>query len=91
MEAERALEIGLVDEVVDVPESVVPRAIEWCREHLKLPRQSMLFMRQMTRSDLQNLFDDRSQLGVEKFVEIWYSDETRRTLQGLVERLKKRP
>ena len=90
MESERAKEIGLVDELVDDPEAAVTRAIEWCEQHLALPRPAMMAMREMARADLCDLFDDKSELGVEKFVDIWYSDSTRATLTALVERLAKK-
>jgi len=90
MESERAKDIGLVDELVDDPGSAVSRAIEWCEQHLALPRPAMLTTRQMARADLHGFFDDKSALEVEKFVEIWYSDSTRATLTALVERLTKK-
>jgi len=90
MESERAKDIGLVDELVDDPGSAVSRAIEWCEQHLALPRPAMLTTREMARADLHGFFDDKSALEVEKFVEIWYSDSTRATLTALVERLTKK-
>jgi 3,2-trans-enoyl-CoA isomerase len=90
MDSERAKDIGLIDELVDDPESTVTRAIEWCEQHLALPRASMLLTREMARSDLHGFFDETSNLGVEKFVDIWYSESTRATLTALVERLTKK-
>lgn len=87
MESERALQIGLVDELADDPEQVVSRAIGWCEQHLSLPSLAMSVTRQMARADLCGFFDDTSELGVEKFVDIWFSDETRATLTALVENL----
>lgn len=90
MGAERALDIGLVDELVDSPEETVTRALDWCRQHLALPRQAMLATRSMARSDLHSLFNDSSELGVESFVEIWFSKSTRDTLENVVARLQKK-
>ena len=87
MESDRAKDIGLIDEVVDDPESSVKRAIEWCEQHLALPQLAMLTTREMARADLHGFFDSKSELGVDKFVDIWYSDSTRATLTALVERL----
>jgi enoyl-CoA hydratase/carnithine racemase len=42
LDAQRALEIGLVDELADDPEAVVRRALEWCQQLLALPRPAML-------------------------------------------------
>jgi len=90
MESERARDIGLVDELVDGPEDVAPRAIEWCEQYLALPRQAMLTTRELARADLHGFFGDKDGLGVEKFVDIWFSESTQNTLSALVERLRKR-
>ena len=90
MDSERAKEIGLIDELADDPESAVTRAIEWCDQHLALPRAAMLTSREMARADLHGFFDGQSELGVEKFVDIWFSESTRATLTALVERLSKK-
>jgi 3,2-trans-enoyl-CoA isomerase len=90
MGAERALDMGLVDELVDSPEETVTRALDWCRQHLALPRQAMLTTRSMARADLHSLFNDSSELGVESFVEIWFSRSTRDTLETVVARLQKK-
>jgi hypothetical protein len=50
----------------------------------------MTTTREMARADLREFFDDRSELGVEKFVDIWFSDGTQATLKALVERLGSR-
>ena len=90
MESERALAIGLVDELVDKPEDAVTRGVEWCDLHLALPGPAMQASRSMARTDLHALFDDEKKLGVEKFVDIWFSESTRNTLRGLVDRLQKK-
>ncbi|MFC1797290.1 enoyl-CoA hydratase/isomerase family protein, partial [Pseudomonadota bacterium] len=88
MSSEKAHAIGLVDELVDQPDDTVARAVAWCEQHVALPGLAMLTTRAMARADLHALFSDSSQLGVENFVNTWFSDSTRKTLQGLVERLK---
>jgi 3,2-trans-enoyl-CoA isomerase len=90
MDSEKALAIGLVDELVDDPESTVTRALEWCEQHLALPTAAMLITRKLARADLHALFDDSSKLGVEKFVNIWSSESTRAALREVVDRLQKR-
>ncbi|MBT8064360.1 MAG: enoyl-CoA hydratase/isomerase family protein [Gammaproteobacteria bacterium] len=89
MSAERALEIGLVDELADEPEAVVARAIEWCEQHLALPRQAMLQTRAMARAELHQFFEEDTSDRAANFTGGWFSDETQRTLKGLVARLKK--
>jgi len=90
MLSERAHEIGLVDELVDDPGVAVERAVEWCQEHLALPRTPMLLTRRMARADLHGFFSDGSELGVEQFVDIWFSEPTQKALRTLVERLSAR-
>lgn len=90
MSSERALHIGLIDELVNEPEDTVTRAIEWCQQHLALPRQAMLQTRSMARADLHALFDDSSTLGVETFVEVWFSEAGRKVLRSVVDRLQKK-
>jgi len=85
--AERALEIGLVDEVVDA-DLVVARAVAWLQSLLKLPRQPMLLTRTISRADLHEaLHADLIQL--DRFVEAWYAPDAQQALQGLVARLGK--
>lgn len=90
MDSEKAFQIGLVDELAADSDQVVARAIEWCEQHLALPRLAMTTTREMARTDLRDLFDDKSELGVEKFVDIWFSDDTQATLKALVDRLGSR-
>lgn len=88
MNSEQALTLGLVDELVDEPDDTVTRAVEWCQQRLALPRRAMLTTRALTRADLHRLFHDGSELGVEKFVDVWFSDFSQKTLRDLVDRLK---
>jgi enoyl-CoA hydratase/carnithine racemase len=85
MDAQRALRIGLVDEIADDPEQVRLRAIEWCRELLAVPRTAMLISRAMARADLHRLFE--GDYNAARFVDVWFEESTQRTLRGLVERL----
>ena len=87
MDSARAKDIGLIDELTDDPKSTVTRAIEWCEQHLALPQLAMLTTREMTRADLHGLFDDESELAVDRFIDIWFSDTAQATLTALVERL----
>lgn len=86
---DRALEIGLVDEVQPA-DKVVSRAVDWCRAHLAMPQHSMLATRELCRADLGALFDDPKALDAEGFAEFWFRDETQATLKGMVEKLKKK-
>lgn len=85
--AERALEIGLVDELV-APEEVVPRAIGWLQQLLKLPSHPMLQTRAIARADLVAALH-ADNIRMDRFIEGWYSPDTQAALQALVARLKK--
>jgi enoyl-CoA hydratase/carnithine racemase len=85
--ADRALEIGLVDELV-APAEVVPRAIAWLQQLLKLPRQPMLQTRAIARADLVAALH-ADNIRMDRFVEGWYSPDAQVALQALVAKLKK--
>mgnify|MGYP000955676879 CR=1 FL=1 len=85
--AEQALQIGLVDELVD-GDRVVARAVAWLQGLLKMPRQPMLLTRAIARADLQAaLHPDLIQL--ERFIDGWYAPDAQQALQALVARLGK--
>jgi 3,2-trans-enoyl-CoA isomerase len=90
MSAEKALAIGLVDELVEDPAATVTRAIEWCGQHLALPQPALLKTREMARADLHEAFEPGNDQGLEMFVDIWFSDSTRTALTALLERLSKK-
>ena len=85
--AERALKIGLVDELV-APADVVPRAIAWLQQLLKLPRQPMLQTRAIARADLVAALH-ADNIRMDRFVEGWYSPDAQAALHALVAKLKK--
>jgi len=84
---ERALEIGLVDEVQPEDE-VIEHAVGWCRTHLALPQHSMLATRALCRADLGALFDDPKALDADGFAEFWFRQETQATLKAMVDKLR---
>lgn len=88
LEPEQALKIGLVDELAAVPE-VLPRALTWLGDLLKLPPQAMATTRLLARSDLIGLFSDPALLSMEKFADGWFGAETQATLKALVAQLGK--
>ena len=87
---DQALDIGLVDELEDDPQSTVSRALAWCEHLLTLPRGPMLATREMSRRDLHAIFDEASEYGVEVFVNFWFSETTQGTLRNLLDRLQKK-
>ena len=89
MTSEKALQIGLVDELTEAPDEVVPRALEWCEQILALPRHAMLTTRRMTRESLHAAFAGDLEQQTADFADLWFREETQSTLQNLVARLKK--
>ena len=85
--ADRALEIGLIDELV-VGNEVVPRAVAWLQRLLQLPSHPMLQTRAIARADLvAALHPDNIQM--DRFIEAWYSPDTQTALRALVAKLGK--
>lgn len=87
VDAERALTLGLVDELTDL-DHVTTRAHAWLEELLLLPRTPMLATRALARADLvAALHPDNIQLG--RFVNAWNEPDTQAGLRALVARLGK--
>jgi len=87
VEAERALALGLVDELADV-DGVATRARAWLDDLLALPRQPMLETRALAREDLvAALAPERIRLP--HFIEGWYSPDTQAALRALMAQLGK--
>lgn len=86
LEAEQALAIGLVDELVDV-DAVVARALHWLGDLLQLPRRAMLGTRALARADLARAFDDPALIDLGDFVENWFAPEAQAVLHALVAKL----
>jgi enoyl-CoA hydratase/carnithine racemase len=85
--AERALEIGLVDELVDQSE-VAARAVAWLQDLIRLPHHPMLQTRAIARRDLvEAMSPDLIQL--DRFIDAWHAPDTQAALQALLARLKK--
>lgn len=85
--AERAAQIGLVDELTDGTQ-VVARALAWLQALLALPRAPMLATRAIARAELIEALQPQ-RIDLPHFVDRWYHGDTQRALQALVERLKK--
>ena len=87
VQADHALQIGLIDELVP-PTEVVPRAIEWLQQLLKLPQQPMLQTRAIARADLVAALDaDNIQL--DRFIDGWYAPDAQAAVQSMVAKLGK--
>lgn len=86
---DEALQAGLVDRVV-APEAVIPAAVEWCRELTRLPPHAMHETRKALRADLDRQFESFGPGTQEDMAETWFAEETRKTLQTLVDQLAAR-
>ena len=87
IESEQALEVGLVDELMET-ELVVGRAIGWLQDLLKMPPESMSETRRLARADLHAQFDRVAPSSNDEFADRWFSAETQRVLGEMVARLK---
>ena len=88
VDSERALAIGLVDELAGV-DHVVTRATTRLDLLLDLPRGPMLETRRLLRADLLDaLSADNMQL--ERCLESWHSADTQQALRAMVARLGKK-
>ncbi|MCH6485226.1 enoyl-CoA hydratase/isomerase family protein [Pseudoxanthomonas sp. LH2527] len=85
--AERALEIGLVDELVDQTD-VTARAVAWLQQLLRLPHTPMLQTRTLARRDLVEALEP-ALIQLERFVDAWHAPDTQVALRALVDKLRK--
>lgn len=87
IEAEQALAIGMVDELVDV-DHVTVRAVAWLEELLRLPGKAMHATRSLARADLVEAIADPARLDLPRFLDEWFSEETQAVLGAMVARLR---
>src|SRR5690606_40615254 len=87
VEAERALRIGLVDELAP-QEEVTARAIARLQHLLSLPREAMSHTRRIARADMIEALEPEH-IELDRFVEAWYADGTQAALKALVAKLGK--
>ena len=87
VDAARALEIGLVDELAAI-DAVATRALAWLEALLALPRQPMLRTRAIARADLvAALQPERIQL--ERFLDAWLEADTQSGLRAMLSKIGK--
>jgi enoyl-CoA hydratase/carnithine racemase len=85
----QALTLGLVDELVPL-DHVVPRAIAWCEQLLKLPTVAMQTTRKLARADLARLFEAGIDAEIEMVAASWWHEQTQRALRVVADRLTKK-
>ncbi|HXQ31384.1 MAG TPA: enoyl-CoA hydratase/isomerase family protein [Steroidobacteraceae bacterium] len=86
LEASRALEVGLVDELAPL-EAVESRAHAWLGRMLALPPQAYAATRAVVRRDLVAIMQGVGAAELELMATAWSSSETRATLRALIEKL----
>ena len=87
VDAERALQLGLVDELVEI-DHVATRARIWLEGLLALPRQPMLQTRAIARADVIAALAPGN-IRLERFIDAWSAPDTQAGLRALVARLGK--
>ncbi|HSR64919.1 MAG TPA: enoyl-CoA hydratase/isomerase family protein [Xanthomonadaceae bacterium] len=87
VDAERALALGLVDELADV-DGVPVRARAWLEDLLALPRQPMLETRALARAELVAALEPE-RIRLDHFIAGWYSADTQAALRALMAKLGK--
>ncbi|TWI04872.1 enoyl-CoA hydratase/carnithine racemase [Luteimonas cucumeris] len=87
VDAERALALGLVDELAD-PEQVAARARAWLEALLQLPRKPMLTTRALARADMVDALRPEN-IQLDRFIDAWNEPDTQAGLHALVARLGK--
>jgi len=83
---ERALEIGLIDEIVP-PQALEERALEFLHDLLALPPMAMNATRLDGKAHLINVLEASDD--VDRTTAAWFSDETQVAMQRLVDSLTK--
>jgi enoyl-CoA hydratase/carnithine racemase len=87
VDADRALELGLVDELVEI-DHVATRARIWLEGLLALPRQPMLQTRALARVEVIAALAPEN-IRLERFVDAWSAPDTQAGLRALLARLGK--
>lgn len=87
---EEAVHIGLVDDIVEGYEDTVSAAVGWCTMHTALPPSAMSRTRDIIRADMVSNYDDLSEADTQAFSEVWFSEETQKTIGAVLEKLRKR-
>lgn len=86
VEPERALALGIVDELAP-SEEVVARASAWCTAQAALPAQALRNTRALARRELAAAFEAFDARALEGFLDEWFSEECQTTLRAMVAKL----
>lgn len=86
LDAESALRLGLVDELVP-PDDVVPRAHQWIESQLALPPTTLRNTRALVRRELTDSFATCDAHALDGFLDEWFADEAQAALRAVAARL----
>lgn len=89
LDPQRALEIGLVDELAH-PVNVVAFARERLEDLLAVPHHGLSEMRAIARDDLRQVFADVDALPLDEFVDAFLQPETQAVLRQVAGQLRRR-
>jgi enoyl-CoA hydratase/carnithine racemase len=87
VESERALAMGLVDELAGIDE-VPARALAWLQQLLQLPRKPVLATRAIARAEIVEAMQPEN-IRLDRFVDAWSDPDTQAGLRALVAKLGK--
>ena len=81
--------IGLVDEVVD-SENLLKHSIETMNEWLKLPFNKQIDSKLSLRKEVIDLMKNTIEKENDNFINAWFSDECRMTMESIIKKLAKK-
>lgn len=87
VDADKALALGLVDELV-AADQVVARSAAWLQSLLALPRKPVLATREISRADVVAALSPQN-IQLDHFINAWTEPDTQAGLKALVARLGK--
>jgi len=88
-EAQQCLEFGMVDALTDAGE-VATYAVNWANELLALASGPMLTTRKIARAEVVAAMSSFGDAQLESFIEGWYSADTQRALDLVMQKLGKK-
>ena len=86
---DKAQEIGLIDEVVD-PEILLKHSIDKMYEWLKLPFNKQIESKLSLRNEVINVMVNTIEKENDNFIDAWFSDECRATMESIIKKLIKK-
>lgn len=81
----RALELGLVDALVD-PEEVLPRALEAANTLARIPAATFAMTKRQLREPAMHTIERHRAIFDAEITAVWKRDETRRTIEAFLEK-----